>query len=162
MTMPYLRAVCSRYLSDASYVKDVLQEGYINIFNNIEKYDPSRSPFKNWAARICVNICLNYNKRILQAHQDITQETENQIIIPLAIDEIPESEEKLIEILKQMPQNYFEVFNMYIIEGYTHDEISTYLEISESLSRKRLSRARTWVKKRFKDGTNASKEGRIF
>ena len=59
------------------------------------------------------------------------------------------SNEEMLVWLKKMPQNYFEVFNMFVIDELSHDEIAKFLNINSSLSRKRLSRAREWLKKRL-------------
>lgn len=148
-TLPYLRAVIVRYLRNLSYTKDVLQEGYINIFKNINKYDSVKAPFEKWSAKICINVALNYNKRVIrQPHEQIDQiGAEHLIVIPDDLDTI--SDEQLIKLLKFMPFDYYKVFNMFIIEEYTHKEIANELGINESLSRKRLSRARDWLQKHF-------------
>lgn len=148
-TSPYLRAVIVRYLRNLSYTKDVLQEGYINIFKNINKYDSVKAPFEKWSAKICINVALNYNKRVIrQPHEQIDQiGAEHLIVIPDDLDTI--SDEQLIKLLKFMPFDYYKVFNMFIIEEYTHKEIANELGINESLSRKRLSRARDWLQKHF-------------
>jgi len=148
-TLPYLRAVIVRYLRDLSYTKDVLQEGYINIFKNINKYDSFRAPFEKWAAKICINVALNYNKRVIcQPHKEIDKiGDEHLIVVPEDLDSL--SEKQLIKLLKFMPFDYYKVFNMYVIEEYTHKEIADQLGIKETLSRKRLSRAKDWLQKHF-------------
>ncbi|MCB0526059.1 MAG: sigma-70 region 4 domain-containing protein, partial [Saprospiraceae bacterium] len=57
--------------------------------------------------------------------------------------------EDLLRYLKKMPANYFEVFNLYVLDGYSHEEIAQMLDIEPALSRKRLSRARMWLNDRF-------------
>lgn len=151
ITLPYMRAVCSRYVYDQSYVKDVLQEGYINVFNKIGTYNPSKAPLKSWITRIFINICINYNERVIKRSYIDIEELESYTIMNLPVDVKSVSIDQLIAIIKLMPVQYHEVFNMYVIEGYTHREIADFLGITETLSRKRLSRGREWIKNRFMD-----------
>ena len=150
LLLPYLRAVATRYLRDQSYVKDVLQESFIKIFKNLKNYKPEIAPFKSWAARIVINVSLNYNQRKISCpKEEIGTEAHEIIIFPSIIQELSNAD--LLKILKQMPPGYFEVFNLFIIDGYTHDEISNILSISNTTSRKKLSRAKQWLKKKFPD-----------
>ena len=146
--LPYLRAVAYRYLKDTSYVKDVLQESFIKIFRSIDKYDMQKASLKQWATRIVINTSLNYNDRVIGFPKEELKILNTGILsIPKAIQNL--SNEHLLYILKQMPDNYFKVFNLHIIDGYSHQEISELLQINQELSRKRLSRARIWLKKTF-------------
>ncbi len=159
LLLPYLRAVAYRYLRDTSFVKDVLQESFVKIFKNIHQYNPNKAPLKNWAAQIVVNDCLNYNKRIIgEANEEFDLNKHEIICLPQVVEE--STDEHLLVILKQMPVNYFAVFNLYVIDGYKHLEIAKMLGITITLSRKRLSRAREWLKKTFnsKDKTDQASQ----
>ena len=146
--LPYLRAVAYRYLKDTSYVKDVLQESFIKIFRRLDKYDASNGTLKQWTARIVINTSLNYNERIIGLPKEELKMFKLDIHhAPLAIQKL--SNEHLLYILKQMPDKYFKVFNLHVIDGYSHQEIGSILNISQELSRQRLSRARNWLKKIF-------------
>lgn len=148
--LPYLRAIATRYLKDTSYIKDVLQESFVKIFKNLNQYDPEKAALKSWAARITVNTALNYNQRqIGEASEEINPESSEVIVFPQIVGDL--SNEDMLSILKTMPSNYYEVFNLSVIDGFSHDEIATMLNITLSLSRKRLSRARAWLKKTFPD-----------
>jgi len=147
LLLPYLRAVASRYLRDTSYVKDVLQESFVKIFRNMEHYDPNKAPLKQWAAKITINNCLNYNKRVIGLQKEEFIIEKHQTITVSELEKW--SNEDLLYLLKKMPEQYFEVFNLFVIDGYSHQEIADMLKISEPLSRKRLSRAKSWVKKTF-------------
>lgn len=150
LLLPYLRAISTRYLKDTSYVKDVLQESFVKIFKSIANFDTKKGSLKSWSARIVINTCYNYNERVIgYSHQEFDSDQHNIICFPELVQDI--SDQKILSLLKQMPIGYYEVFNLYIIEGYSHEEISNILEISEALSRKRMSRARAWVKSTFKD-----------
>lgn len=145
--LPYLRAVVGRYLRDNSYNKDVLQESFVKIFRNIEKYDPSKSPLKNWAARIVINTCFNYNDRVigLPAEEFVAEEHERGEEATTNFEEI--SDVQMLRVLKCMPKGYFEVFNLFVIDEYSHKEIAKMLNISEAVSRQTLSRAKKWLRK---------------
>ena len=145
--LPYLRAVISRYLRDNSYEKDVLQESFVKVFKSISKYDPNKAPLKNWAARIVINTCLNYNERIigLPAEEFITEAHDTGNEEEVKLDKI--TDERMLNVLKEMPKGYFEVFNLFVIDEYSHKEIAKILNIAEAVSRKKLSRAKNWLRK---------------
>ncbi|MGK0364737.1 MAG: RNA polymerase sigma factor (sigma-70 family) [Saprospiraceae bacterium] len=145
--LPYLRAVINRYLRDNSYEKDVLQESFVKVFRSISKYDPDKAPVKNWAARIVINTCINYNERIigLPAEEFIAEAHESRISEEINVEEI--TDEKMLNVLKEMPKGYFEVFNLFVIDEYSHKEIAAILNIAEAVSRKKLSRAKNWLRK---------------
>ncbi len=145
--LPYLRAVANRYLKDTSFTKDVLQESFVKIFKHIHQYDPDKAPLKNWAARIVINISINYNERVVD---ELTEELIVDIHETLETQPVEQlSDGFLLTLLKKMPKGYFEIFNLFVIDGYNHKEISSILGISEALSRKKLSRARSWINKTY-------------
>ncbi|MFK8102968.1 MAG: RNA polymerase sigma factor [Saprospiraceae bacterium] len=149
LLLPYLRAVAHRYLRDTSYVKDVLQESFVKVFRSIEKYDPKQAPLKQWAAKITINNCFNYNKRVIGIpKEEFVIDSHETPVLPTDLQNW--TDDYLLLILKQMPEGYFEVFNLFIIDGYAHEEIALMLDIKEALSRKRLSRAKVWLKKNYK------------
>lgn len=151
LLLPYLRAVASRYLKDNSYTKDVLQESFVKIFKNIQKYDPNKAPFKNWAARIAINTAFNYNERVTDT---LTEEFILDIHEPIEIESHETiTDSLLMKLLKRMPKGYFEVFNLFVIDEYNHQEIALTLGISEALSRKKLSRAKNWLQKKHNMAT---------
>ena len=146
--LPYLNAMCKRYLYDGNYLKDVLQETFINIFNYLDQFDIQKASFKTWSTKIAINACLKYNQK------NKNSQTEE---LRLELHEAPVgaevmiylSNEEMINWLKKMPVQYYEVFNLHVIDGYSHNEIGQLLSIEAALSRQRLSRARAWLKKRL-------------
>ncbi len=135
-----LFTVTRRYCKDTHSAKDALQEGLIRILQNISKYDPQKGSLTPWMKRIVANESL----RILKKEKSIF--TENiEDISPLSFDvSILDKlhEEDLIEIIQKLPNGYREVFNMYIIEGYSHKEIADILKIKRATSRSQLTRAK--------------------
>lgn len=150
LLLPYLRAVADRYLRDTSFSKDVLQESFIKIFKSIASYNPQIAPFQQWAVKIVINTCFNFNQRIIiKTNEELTPIHHDIPITPENIKTI--SDEYLLSVLKQMPNDFFEVFNLFVIDEYSHEEIAEMLNINEALSRKRLSRAKQWLKERLEN-----------
>ncbi len=150
MTLPYLRAVAHRYLRDQSYIKDVLQESFIKVFKNISSYNSEKGTIQNWATKIVINSCFNYNDRVIKTPNVELDHGKHDIAFSNTNYE-SFSDEDLLLLLKKMPTEYFRTFNLFVIDGYSHDEIADLLKISSSLSRKRLSRAKQWLKNQLTD-----------
>lgn len=146
--LPYLRAVCLRYLHQSNMVKDILQEVFLLIFKKIDQFDAEKGIFLKWAVRITINTTLNYNNRNKEKNiiefRPIIHDTPQ---IPKAYYEM--SDEVLLKLLKEMPKQYYEVFNMFVVDAFSHEEIAAALGINIDLSRKRLSRGRQWLKNKF-------------
>lgn len=148
LLLPYLNALCKRYLNDQSVLKDVLQETFISLFLNIHKYDAAKASFKTWATKIAINFCLKQNQKnkkwptaeFLLSEHDLPAE-------PDVFKKL--TDEEILKELKKMPENYYEVFNLYVIDGFSHKEIAEMLNIEPSLSRQRLTRGREWLKKKL-------------
>lgn len=153
MLLPYFNAVGRRYLNNDSDIKDVLQESFINIFKKLHQFDTARASFKTWATKILINNCLKKNQQYKKAPtQELIVDLHDRQLAADSVDDLSDSE--LLRWVKKMPQQYYEVFNLYIVEGFSHAEIAKMLGIEEALSRQRLSRARAWLKKRLGDRTN--------
>ena len=141
--LPYLNALCGRYLYDTSVRQDVLQESFVVIFKKMSLFNPQKGAFHSWASRIAINNCLKQNKnggRFFQLQLDKHEES----VDPKVMNQL--SNEELIRFLKTMPKKYYEVFVLFVIDDFSHEEIGKTLGIKVSLSRKRLSRARVWLK----------------
>lgn len=146
LLLPRLEYIGKRYLFDLSQIEEVLQETFILIFTNLDKFDAGRASFKTWAGRIMINNCLKIKtgkKRInIVPLESLTQEFQ---LLNDTLENI--DTDVLTKWLKSMPLDYFQVFNLYIIDEYSHKDIAVLLNISEDLSRQRLSRARQWIRK---------------
>ncbi len=145
--LPYLNSLCKRYLPYSSNRNDALQEAFINIFTKIDQFDIRRGEFKSWSTKIAINACLRYTQKITFRKEIELSATEYQIpISPEIISRLTNAE--ILKILSKMPIEYFQVFNLFIVDGFSHDEIAEMLNIKSSLSRKRLARAREWIYRR--------------
>ena len=135
-----LFGVCLRYAKQESEAEDMLQEGMILIYQNLYKYRPTGS-FAAWMKKVMVNSCLQVlrNKRfpvftpIPLTYE--SKESEEEDFNPL-------SQENLLKFIQQLPDGYRMIFNLYVIEGYTHEEIGQHLGISKNTSKSQLSRAK--------------------
>ncbi|MFT4778934.1 MAG: RNA polymerase sigma factor (sigma-70 family) [Flavobacteriales bacterium] len=143
LLVPYLNGICGRYLDNTSHRKDVLQEAFILIFKKINQFDSSKGAFHSWASRIVINLSLKQNKSGKKlVHFQAEKGEETIAVAPDVISQM--SNEELIRFLRTMPPKFYEVFILFVVDGYAHEEIAEILGIKVSLSRKRLVRARTW------------------
>ena len=140
-----MMAVCMRYMGDHDKAKDVLQDGFVKVFNGIGLFKSDGS-LEGWIRRIMVNTALNQ----LRKHQD------------LRLDDYPESfelhadfdnslnrlsEKELLNMISRLPNGYRMVFNLFVLEGFNHQEIAEKLQITESTSRTQLLKARNALQK---------------
>lgn len=145
--LPYLNSICKRYLTDLQSRNDVLQESFIKIFTKINQFDPNKGEFRSWSARIVINACIQHSNKTISRKETALSSVEYQIPInPDIIERL--SNEEILMVLQKMPKDFYQVFNLYIVDGFSHDEIAKMLEIKTSLSRKRLGRAREWIASR--------------
>ncbi|NSW93953.1 MAG: RNA polymerase sigma factor [Bacteroidales bacterium] len=145
-----LYAVCLQYSGNDDEARDILQEGFIKIFENLIHYKNEGS-FEGWMRKIIVNTALEKyrSKHNLYRVDDID-------MIPEP-DADPDTEDyagleavDLLDIIRELPPKYRMVFNLYAIEGYTHKEISQMINISEGTSKSNLSRARQILQKKVR------------
>jgi RNA polymerase sigma-70 factor (ECF subfamily) len=143
-----LYAVCLQYSSNNEEAEDVLQEGFIKIFENLHAYK-SDGPIEAWMRRIVVNMALEKyrNKKPLHKLEDIDRLTEMGLE-PRIEDYSDLDAEMLMNFIRDLSPQYRMVFNLYAIEGYSHKEISEKMKISEGASKSNLSRARLILQKK--------------
>jgi len=137
---PRMYAVCLRYASSSEEAEDILQEGFIKIFKKLESYRGEGS-FEGWIRRIFVNTAIEHFRR-RRYLQPVTEKEENTVEGKYlsVLDSLAEKD--ILELIRQLSPGYRTVFNMYVVEGYTHKEIGDMLGISEGTSKSQLSRAK--------------------
>jgi len=143
---PVMMGVALRYVKDVALAEDVLQEGFIKVFNNLHRFEHKGS-LEGWVRRIIVNTALDHIRKYKKEQSNI--ELDNSFFEVVQKSEV-ESElqaEVLLNIVRELPDGYRVVFNMYAIEGYSHKEIAEQLEISESTSKSQYSRAKALLRK---------------
>lgn len=147
--LSYCYGMCGRYSVHQSDIKDIVQIIFTQVFQSLKNYDCEKAKFKTWLTRICINHILSYKRKQTKSIQiqnfDTTKEVDGILSGNNIEDDI--DRQHLLSLLRQMPNNYQIVFNLFIIDGYTHEEISKQLDISTASSRVILNRARNWVKK---------------
>ena len=146
---PKMYSVCLRYAGNAEEAEDILQEGFIKIFKKISSFR-SEGSFEGWIRRIFVNTSIEHFRRKTYL-QPISEQEENTLEgKSLSIlDKLAERD--IIQLIQQLSPGYRTVFNMYVIEGYTHKEIGEMLGISEGTSKSQLSRAKVILQEIVKD-----------
>lgn len=133
-------AVCIRYTASMEDAEDVLQEGFVRVFNYIQTYKNAGS-LEGWIRRVIINVALRHYQKT-KTHHEMMQHNNNAELttMPEVISQL--SEQDLLAIINQLPEGYKIVFNLYAIEGYSHLEIGEMLGIQESTSRSQLTKAR--------------------
>ena len=146
---PKMMAVCLRYMGNREEAEDVLQEGFITLFTKLDSYQGAGS-FEGWARRIFVNTALMHLRRtdalglsddIEEAHGLFTQE---------ATPVQKMGYRDLMRMISALPADARTVFNMYVVEGYSHKEIAKELRCTEATSRSKLQRARIRLQEMIK------------
>lgn len=139
-----MMGVCLRYSNNSDDAMDILHEGFIKVFNNIAKYQPGTS-IVAWIRRIMVNTSIDYyRKSIRRRTEDLDQAYQVSSKDSDAISQCTEKE--ILAAVRSLSPAYRTVFNMYVIEGFSHREIAEKLGITESTSRSNLVKARLKLK----------------
>ena len=137
---PKMYGVCLRYAGSVEEAEDILQEGFIKVFRKIGSFRGEGS-FEGWIRRIFVNTAIEHFRRKSYL-QPITEREENTVETQYlsVLDNLAEKD--IINLVQQLSPGYRTVFNMYVVEGYTHKQIAEMLGISEGTSKSQLSRAK--------------------
>lgn len=137
---PRMYAVCLRYAGNEDEAEDILQEGFIKIFKKLDSFR-SEGSFEGWIRRIFVNTAIEHFRR-KKYMQSVSEKEENTIEgnDVSVLDKMAAKD--IMALIKQLSPGYRTVFNMYVVEGYTHKEIADMLGISEGTSKSQLSRAK--------------------
>ncbi len=139
-----MMGVCLRYANNESEALDILHEGFIKVFKHIAKYQTGTS-LGAWIRRIMVNTSIDYYRKSIRRR---TEDIESAYDISSAdADAVSQcSEKEILDAVQQLSPAYRAVFNLYVIEGYSHREIAQLLDINESTSRSNLVKARLKLK----------------
>ena len=142
-----LFALCLKYSKNYAEAQDNLQDGFITIFNKIGQYN-FKGSFEGWMKRIVINTALQ-KYRTKSMLSLVTEEIPDEITVE--IDEETVSLDFLLSIIQQLPNRYRMVFNLYVLDGYSHKEIAKKLTITEGTSKSNLSRARLILREKLND-----------
>lgn len=146
---PKMYAVCLRYSNNTEDAQDLLQEGFIKIYRNLDRFRAEGS-FEGWVRRVFVNTSIEHYRRKMNISS--TSEREEALVEDHswnALDKLAEKD--IIRLVQDLSPGYRTVFNMYAIEGYSHKEIGNMLNISEGTSKSQLARAKGILQKRVEE-----------
>lgn len=125
-----------------------MNDGFLKIFNHIESYDTSR-PFKSWLSKIMANTAIDHlrSKKKISFSEDINQAYELGVMDDSAVAKL--SYDEILQLVQNLPPAYKTVFNLYVMEGFQHQEIADMLGISEGTSKSNLFKAKRILKEKI-------------
>ena len=141
--------ICLRYTKNEDDAVEVLNNGFLKVFQNIQRYEPAQASLYTWIRTIVVNSCLDFirKKNRTEQHQELNNATE--VHVPADVISRMKASE-LLGLVRSLPPSTAAVFNLYVIEGYNHREIGNLLNISEGTSKWHLSEARKQLQQKIK------------
>lgn len=141
-------AICLRYARNKYEAEDILQEAFVRVFKYISHFNFEGS-FEGWLKRIMINTSLKYNQKhkFLVDYDTTAVNSMEEYEDPEIIHEL--HAEELMSYIRQLPDGYRMVFNLYIIEGFSHKEIANLLQIEEVTSRSQLLKARKLLQEKI-------------
>jgi RNA polymerase sigma factor (sigma-70 family) len=140
----FAMSVCIRYTKDRNEAMEIVNDSYMKVLENLDDYDSSKS-FKAWYSRILVNTSIDNYRRNLKYSASVSidyidkEEQEPEIDIELSVNDI-------LKIFSRIPEQYKMTFNLFEIEGYSHEEIGKLMGVTTSTSRSNLARAKKMVR----------------
>ena len=142
-------SICLRYSDNRDDAAEILNDGFMKIFSNLKTFDLSK-PFKPWLRKIIVNTAINrYHQKQRQIQTEEIEGIFNKSDTEKTLSGI--SYQEVVALLQNLSPAYRTVFNLYVIEGYTHEEISRILHISTGTSKSNLFKAKEQLKKMLND-----------
>jgi RNA polymerase sigma-70 factor (ECF subfamily) len=145
---PKLLVICLRYMKEIPRAQDALQDAFVKIYGHLPSYK-FEGVFEGWIKKITVNTCLDQLRKDKKLLADISLED-----VSFKIAHQDHGLEKLmaddlLKLVQSLPDGYRTVFNLFAIEGFSHQEIAKQLHISESTSKTQYLRARAYLKDRL-------------
>jgi len=142
--------VCFRYTKSITDAEDILQEGFVKVFNHLHQYN-FEGELGGWIRKIMVNTALNYLKKNKNYQYEMSFEDVSLHPVSANNPEVKLDSKQLAELIRQLPTGFQTIFNLHAVEGYSHVEIAAMLGITDGTSRSQYARARAllieWIKK---------------
>ena len=136
----YALSICIRYSRNINEAKEVVNDGFMKVFAKIDQYNQD-SPFKGWLRKIMINASIDQYRRVLKhQQQDPVEFAHSAFTQPQALTDL--SHDELIGLVQKLSPGYRAVFNLHVVDGYTHEEIGKILNISAGTSKSNLLKAR--------------------
>lgn len=139
---PKMYTVALRYMNDENDAQDVLQEAFIRIYQKLNSFQFAGS-FEGWCRRVVVNTAIEHLRRSKSTITDSLEDVASQSVSEISIARLHLKD--VLAAIRQMPDGYRTVFNMFVIEGYSHQEIAEHLGVSLSTSKSQLFKARNYL-----------------
>jgi RNA polymerase sigma factor (sigma-70 family) len=141
-----MAAICTRYISNEQDAMQILNDGFLKIFRNVQSYNSAKAGIYTWMSRIMINTAIDFlRKRPIAFVSDFPSTEEETAIENTIVQKI--NADALLSLIRQLPSATQLVFNLYTVDGFNHREIGKILEISEGTSRWHISEARRELKK---------------
>ncbi|MGG8495988.1 RNA polymerase sigma factor [Tenacibaculum sp. TC6] len=150
-----LFALCLKYSRNYEEAQDTLQDSFLTIFKKIKQYNHKGS-FEGWMKRITINTALQKYRQ--KSPLQLVKEEVIEDVEEVHYDDSEISVDFLLESIQQLPDRYRLVFNLYVLDKFSHKEIAGMLEISEGTSKSNLSRARLLLKQKIEAHQKVQKE----
>ena len=148
---PSMLGICFRYTKSMADAEEVLQEGFIKVFQRLKQYNGD-GEFGGWVRKIMVNTALNYLKANKRYRQDLLFDEMPLHVVSSHNPEVLLNAKELAGLIRQLPTGFQTIFNLHAVEGFKHGEIAGMLGINEGTSRSQYARARTllieWIEKK--------------
>jgi RNA polymerase sigma-70 factor (ECF subfamily) len=142
---PRMLSLCLRYTSSKEEAEDLVQEGFIKVFRYLHQYT-GQGNFEGWMRRIFINTAIEYlRKRIFVERLGDSDSHEIKVNGSSGYDSLAHAD--LVKIIQSLSEGYRTIFNLYVVEGFSHREIADILNITESTSKSQLSRAKVILQK---------------
>ena len=141
---PKMLSVCYRFAQSREDAEDMLQEGFIKIFTQIHTFE-NKGTFEGWVRRIIVHTCINFLKKYKKFNENVDIAYASTVQVKEETMPSLMQAKQVIECIRLLPVGYRTVLNLYAIEGYSHKEIASMLDIEESTSRSQYTRSRNML-----------------
>ncbi len=147
-----LYALCLRFARDSDEAQDLLQEGFIQIFKDLHQFDPSEGTLLPWMRRVVINACLRFRRRNRLALVRLDPEQHAKSYTVTEAPTVMNTASALTKYLDLLPTGYRTVFNLHVLEGYSHPEIASLLDITVNTSKSQLSKAKAFLRRKIREG----------
>lgn len=155
----YAMSIALRYSKSREEACEIVNDSFMKAFDKLSQYS-EESSFKGWFRRILINTSIDYYRKNVKYYADMEiEKAEHKVCDPGVVDDL--SKEEILGVLRELPEILRIIFNMYEIEGYSHDEISGKLGIPSSTSRTYLARAKKKLREKITALNEIKNEGAV-
>ena len=145
-----MMSACMRYASDTDEAMEILNMGFFKVFTTIGRYQNEINNLEGWIYRIIVNTAIDHFRKEFKHKR--TVETDHALSSQTAYDVVSDlSAEEILKLVQQLSPAYRTVFNLYVMEGFTHREIAEKLKVTEGTSKSNLAKARAKLQKMIRE-----------